>query len=318
MAREARQAGVDVIESELPQRKPFVALPAIVRILREKKITHLHHHWAGGPWTFLGARLLLRVRELVHMHLWISRDKRDLVHRALYYSLDSMIVAGERAAAAARELLPLRPAQIAVVPYAMDLEKFSSLPSSPFELPAGGRLIGMFARLDEQKGTMELVRAAETFLKELPDVTLVVMGDPNVDDTGPDGYAARVRALRASHPFASRIVFLPFHRDYLAVMRACALVVAPSYHESYSLVFLDAFALGIPVITTDIGGSPDLVPNERGWLVKPRDVDSLARGVVEAMRDSEGLARRGRAARDYVFANHSPSAVLARLDALYR
>lgn len=318
MAREAKAAGLDVIESELPQRKPFVALPIILRLLREKRITHLHHHWAGGPWTFLGARALSRVRELVHMHLWISRDKRDLVHRFLYRGLDHFIVAGDRAAAAARKLLPLENSQIAVVPYAMDLEKFARLPVSPFPLPTSGRLIGMFARLDEQKGTMELLAAAGRFLGDLPDVTLVVMGDPNVDDVGPDGYAARMRSFREKHPFTSRIVFLPFHRDYLAVMKACSLVVAPSYHESYSLVFLDAFALGIPVLTTDIGGSPDLVPDSRGWLVPPRDVEALAEGVTKAMRDPEGLARRGRAAHDYVFKNHSPDAVLARLAALYR
>lgn len=317
MAREARERGIDVIESNLPRRQPFVALPEIVRLLRARGVTHLHHHWAGGPWTFLGARWLAPVRELVHMHLWISRDKKDFVHRLLYRALDSFIVAGERAAHAARELLPLDGEQIAVVPYAMDLEKFSSLPKVPFELP-GGRLVGMFARLDEQKGTMELLRAAETFLRDLPDVSLVVMGDPNVDDISPDGYAARVRSYRESHPFSSRIVFLPFHRDYLAVMRACSLVVAPSYHESYSLVFLDAFALGIPVLTTDIGGSPDLVPASRGWLAKPRDVDSLAAGVKAALADSKELARRGRAAHEYVFSHHSPDAVLVRLEALYR
>jgi len=144
-----------------------------------------------------------------------------------------------------------------------------------------------------------------------------LMGDPNPGDTGPDGYAARVRALHAKHPYRDRISFIPFHRDYLGVMKKCSLVVAPSYHESYSLVFLDAFALGIPVLTTDIGGSPDLVPPARGWLVAPRDSESLARGVIEALKDHRELEKRGRAARDYVLKNHSPDAVLAGLSALY-
>ncbi|MES2964761.1 MAG: glycosyltransferase family 4 protein [Bdellovibrionota bacterium] len=318
MAREARERGLDVIESKLPQRQPFVALPEIVKIIRAKGVTHLHHHWAGGPWTFLGARLFASVRELVHMHLWISRDKKDLVHRVLYRGLDRFIVAGDRAAQAARELLPLAVSQIAVVPYAMDLEKFSNLPKAPFDLPSSGRIVAMFARLDEQKGTMELLRAAETFLRDLPDVTLVIMGDANVDDTSPDGYAAHVKLFRAAHEFSSRIVLLPFHKDYLGIMRQCSLVVAPSYHESYSLVFLDAFALGIPVLTTDIGGSPDLVPASRGWLAQPRDVQSLALGVKKALEDSGEIERRGRAARDYVFSHHSPDAVLARLESSYQ
>ncbi|MEK7356306.1 MAG: hypothetical protein AAB250_07640, partial [Bdellovibrionota bacterium] len=155
---EARARGLDVIESELPQRQPFVALGQIKKTINDRGITHLHHHWAGGPWTFLGIGFFAKVRQLVHMHLWISRNKRDLVHRLLYRGIDAMIVAGERAAIAARELLAIDSSKIRIVPYAMDLDKFASLPALPFAVPSEGRLVGMFARLDEQKGTLELLR----------------------------------------------------------------------------------------------------------------------------------------------------------------
>ena len=317
MAKEARERGLSVIDVEITERTPFVSLLGIVRTLKRHRVTQLHHHWAGGAWVFLGARLFLEVHEVVHLHLWISRAKKDLVHRALYRRIQAFIVAGERAAQAARALLPLRDEQIRILPYAMDLERFKSLPEldESLKLPSSGICIGLFARLDEQKGTLELLRAAETVMAQNPAISIIIMGDANVGDPG--GYADRVRVSYSTHPFRDRIYFVPFRRDYLSVMRLCQLVVAPSYHESYSLVFLDAFALGIPVLTTDIGGSPDLVTSERGWLVPPRDAISLAKGILTALSSLASIKEKGRAAQEYVYEHHSPNAVLKQLEDIY-
>jgi glycosyltransferase involved in cell wall biosynthesis len=74
------------------------------------------------------------------------------------------------------------------------------------------------------------------------------------------------------------------------------LLVHPSRREPFGIVILEAASLGVPVITTRVGGIPEIVEDGRcGWLVPPDDPDALAVAIGEALAEPE-LARRRAAA----------------------
>ena len=83
--------------------------------------------------------------------------------------------------------------------------------------------------------------------------------------------------------------------DKLAALRSCDLLVQPSPHEAFGIVFLEAWACGLPVIGADAGAIPGVV--ERGGLVfRPGDADDLARAVARLLDEPElarAAARRG-------------------------
>lgn len=85
-------------------------------------------------------------------------------------------------------------------------------------------------------------------------------------------------------------------------MKQYDVLVLPSLNEGIANVVLEAMALGIPVISTDCGGMPELViPNETGWLVPVRDAEALAEAIVEVMQTSEQeLQRIAKNAHDFV------------------
>jgi glycosyltransferase involved in cell wall biosynthesis len=99
--------------------------------------------------------------------------------------------------------------------------------------------------------------------------------------------------------------------------RAADAFVFASRTETQGLVLLEAMALGIPVISTAVMGTRDIVGAGRGALVPQDDEADFARHIVKLMNDPALRARLGAAGRDYA-AEWSAAALAARLAGAYR
>jgi len=165
-------------------------------------------------------------------------------------------------------------------------------------------------RLSPEKGVDTLIAAAGRLG---PSAVLRIAGE------GPDG--DRLRRL-ADDLAPGRVVF---HgrlsgADTVALLRSAAVVAVPSrWYENQPMVVLEAMALGVPVVASDIGGLPELVEDGvTGTLVRPDDDDALAAALAALLAaPDQGLAM-GRAARAEVASGHSPQIHLERLDEVYR
>jgi glycosyltransferase involved in cell wall biosynthesis len=83
-------------------------------------------------------------------------------------------------------------------------------------------------------------------------------------------------------------------------MRAADLFVLPSRFDNLPCVVVEALASGLPVVSTTVGGIPELVDDERGRLVPPDDPPALADALQYMLENLEAFDRRaiGDAARD--------------------
>lgn len=166
--------------------------------------------------------------------------------------------------------------------------------------PTVGRALGDYAlfvgRLSEEKGLSTLIEAYRTSGLELP---LNIVGD------GPQR-----PLLEAQAAGLDQIAFLGWKTrgDVLDLMRHARFLVFPStWYETFGLTIIEAFSLGLPVVASSLGGTPELLAwGERGWLVEPEDPVAWARALVEASNDHEGRARRGVAAREVYERRYSP------------
>lgn len=162
--------------------------------------------------------------------------------------------------------------------------------------PAGGRrrlvTVGRLVVLKNVEGIIEV-------LPGLPDLELVIIGD------GPERACleARARALGCNH----RVIFagtLPAAEVSVRLQEADVFVLN-SLHEGLPHVVLEAFAAGLPVVATAVGGTPELVQDgESGLLVPPGAVARLREAIRTVLDDAalrERLVREGRA----VLARHS-------------
>ncbi|WNJ18767.1 glycosyltransferase family 4 protein [Pontibacter sp. G13] len=122
------------------------------------------------------------------------------------------------------------------------------------------------------KGILELLEAMAAIPEDYP-VHLLLVGK------GMD--APVIERMLKNHPLKGRIHRLGFRPDVLAITAACDLAICPSTKaEGMAKTVIEAMALGVPVLATDIPGNRELViHNESGWVVPPRDPVALASGI---------------------------------------
>jgi glycosyltransferase involved in cell wall biosynthesis len=132
-------------------------------------------------------------------------------------------------------------------------------------------------RMDVNKGLRELVEAAASLHPEHPELHVYLIGN------GPDKAIIRT-AIDANNAsgYIHMLPACPF--DEVAVwMAASDLVTLPSYMEGCPNVVLEALACGRPVVTTNVGGIPEIMNETCGSLVPPRDPAALARALASVL-----------------------------------
>jgi teichuronic acid biosynthesis glycosyltransferase TuaC len=132
-------------------------------------------------------------------------------------------------------------------------------------------------RMDLKKGLIELIEAAATLRPQRPNLHVYLVGE------GPD-QAAIESAVEARNAAAYIHVQPPCTFDDVAIwITASNLVTLPSYMEGCPNVVLEALACGRPVVATNVGGIPEIMSNECGRLVPPRDPARLAEGLAAVL-----------------------------------
>nr|MDP9452864.1 glycosyltransferase [Actinomycetota bacterium] len=150
---------------------------------------------------------------------------------------------------------------------------------------------GAVGRLVWEKGYAELFEAAAALRRRLPQARFVVVGplDPDKADGLSDVDLARSRE-RAG------ITFLGLRHDVAELYAAMDLYVLASHREGYPRSAMEAAAMGLPMVATDIRGCRQVVDHgTTGLLVPRRDAPALADAVATLVADSDLRARMGRA-----------------------
>jgi teichuronic acid biosynthesis glycosyltransferase TuaC len=142
------------------------------------------------------------------------------------------------------------------------------------------------------KGTGEFYEAFRAMAGGLPGLRAIWVGD------GPDAQALRDRAAADGIAGRFRLTGRVPRAEVLRYMHAADVMAFPTYTEGLPNVVVEALASGLPVVTTPVGGIPEIIADGRtGRLVPVRDARSLAAAVGELLRNkalARDLARRGR------------------------
>lgn len=181
-------------------------------------------------------------------------------------------------------------------------------------LPPGRRL-AVVNRLDPEKNTGLLVEALPLVRKEIPDASLVVVGD------GPERPALEARAA-ALGLGPGAVAFLGDLDRVPALLPLCTIgALVPTSNEGTSNTLLEYMAAGLPAMATDCGGNAELLgrAGERGVLLSAApSPEEAASAWIALLRDAGRARGIGAAAKAFVLARHAPGTVLDRWEAFYR
>lgn len=187
--------------------------------------------------------------------------------------------------------------KLVVVPNGVDVEVASNegLPEVSIEVAFGRQnplRIGYVGRIAEPlKGVEVLLRALYLLKERGLEYEAILVGDGR--DRG------RMERLSYALGLEGRIAFLGERSDVRSLMQSLDLLVVPSLSEGCPNVVLEAMALGIAVVATDVGGTPEIIKHGvTGWLVRPGDPVALAHAVARRLiepRETKEVALQARA-----------------------
>ncbi len=161
------------------------------------------------------------------------------------------------------------------------------------QIPTSSKILLFVGRLTQDKGIVELLRAFRQVAEDNDDVYLIMLGPPEMD----------VGSLLGELPSSgsARVVMPGFSNQPERFMAIADLLVLPSYREGFGTVVIEAAAMGVPAIGTDIYGLSDaIVDGQTGLLVPVKTSQELAHAIGLLLNDEPLRASFSRNARQRI------------------
>lgn len=185
---------------------------------------------------------------------------------------------------------------------------------SQLGIAAGDVVVGMVGRLVREKGFVEFFEAMRQAMADRPFVRTLIVGP---DDPGQSDGLKRDDFGSTLDP--QRTIWLGHRNDLPEIYSAMDVFVLPSYREGIPRTLMEASAMGLPVVASNIRGCREVARDGvTGILVEPRQVPTLHRAIVHLADDPDLRIKMGKAGREQIVAEFDASIVLDRLAAYYR
>lgn len=136
-------------------------------------------------------------------------------------------------------------------------------------------------RIVKDKGVNEMVEAFTRYRKENPHVRLMILG---AFENGQNPVDVRVQNMIKGNK--GGVVYGGKQSDVRPFLAASQCLLLPSYREGFGMVLMEAGAMGVPVICSDIIGCNNVVTQDNGLLVKPKNADDLYQKIKMMVEDT--------------------------------
>jgi sugar transferase (PEP-CTERM/EpsH1 system associated) len=244
--------------------------------------------------------------------------KHNLLRRLLVPAIDRYVPVSRDLDGWLDKIVGIPAAKRLMIDNGVDTERFRPAPVAgdpiePWQAP-GAFVIGTVGRLQDVKDHATLIDAFGLLRTMLPEqrarLRLVLVGD------GP--LRARLEQRIAAAGLQDCVWLAGARSDVAPAMRSFSVFALSSIAEGTPVTMLEAMASGLPIVSTAVGGIPDLVQDGvDGTLVPAADAQQLAQALASYVRDEAQARRHGAAGRKRIENKYSIAAMLASYLGLY-
>lgn len=185
-------------------------------------------------------------------------------------------------------------------------------------LPSNALIVGTIGRLTRQKGFAYLVDAIAQLRPQFPHLHLLIIGGEL--STDPEPFQAELLAQVQALGLQDCVTFTGFRDDTPELLGLLDVFCLPTYFgEGLPRSILEAMAMGLPIVTTDIRGCREaVIPHENGLIVPSKDSHALAEALRQLLGNRALRQRFGEASRQRVEAFYDERYVFNRLATWYQ
>lgn len=165
-----------------------------------------------------------------------------------------------------------------------------------FGVREGQQIFTLVGRMNWSKGIREFVEAAKVVQRSRQDIVFLIVGE--ITQGSPE--SIDVNYFKSINN--DQIYWLDYRDDVVELMTASDAIVLPSYYrEGVPRALLEAMSMGRPIITTDSPGCREVIRDGvNGYIVQPRDVDSLADAMLRMAEDPKRRQSFGEQGKKWV------------------
>ena len=172
-----------------------------------------------------------------------------------------------------------------------------------YRIKADALVLGYVGRIVRDKGIAELAEAWQSLRRKFPSLYLLLVGPEEPQDPVPATLLSRLKE-------DPRVIFVGWEGNTPPFYAAMDLLVLPTYREGFPIVPLEAAAMQLPVVATNVDGCSEAVRDGvTGLLVPPRDSQALAAAIERLVLDPELRHRMGQAGRQRALKDFRPEAI---------
>ncbi len=203
-----------------------------------------------------------------------------------------------------------------VIPTGLNLEEFTGGDRAAFRarhgIPADRPVMLLVGRVAHEKNIGFLLRVLAAVRASVPDVLFVIAGEGPARET--------LRRQVANEGLADNVLFVGYldrRTELRDCYRAADVFVFASRTETQGLVLLESLALGVPVVSTAVLGTKEVLHGAEGAIVVEEDVGEFSAAVTRVLTQPDLRATLAAAAREFVASRWSSGEMARRLVRLY-
>ncbi len=271
--------------------------------IRDEGVDLVHTHYSKDLWMLVPAlsRTNRSVPLVLTKHVGTMKPKKDPLHRMIYRRVDAIVAISRLIQRNVIQTHPVPPEKVNYIPNGVDLDIFDikkgereSIRAS-FGIPSDALVIGIVGRLHWWKGYREFIDMAERLIRLRSDVWFLAVGGATV---GEEKEADDIEEYARSLHLDGKVIFTGFQKEVPRFFSAMDLFVYPAYAEAFGLVLVEAMAMGLPVISSNCDGVPEIiVEGETGRLIPPRNSEALTSAVMDMLINPLKMKSIGHAGR---------------------
>jgi N-acetyl-alpha-D-glucosaminyl L-malate synthase BshA len=202
--------------------------------------------------------------------------------------------------------------EIEVIPNFVDTEIFKRLPDHLFQkriAPNGEKVIVHISNFRTVKRVTDVIRIFKNILEKM-NAKLILVGD------GPD--RSNSELLCRELGIFQDVKFLGKQEDLVEILSAADLFLMPSQSESFGLSALEAMACEVPVISSSVGGLPELVVHgETGFIAEIGDIERMSKYAIDLLTNDAKHAMFAKAGRERAVNNFNTDYIVDQYEKVY-
>jgi glycosyltransferase involved in cell wall biosynthesis len=309
-----------ILVREIALFKDIKALFQLIKLFKKEKFDIIHAHSTKAGFLVRLAAKITGVKIIIYTaHGFVFQEPLNILKKLLYFMIEKtaaiftnmIITVSHNDAGIARKLCS--PNKILTIHNGISLNEYRNEQKDPkitesLGLEPENTIIGTVANYYPTKGLKYLFKA----LAKLPAGTayqLLLVGD------GP--LKKKLTTLAKELNISSKIIFAGRRKDVPQLLKQMDIFVLSSLKEGFPYVILEALAAGLPVVSTKVGGIPEILTPQVSELAPPKDPAKLAEALLNMLNNKEKQKTAETLGPKMIQDNFSEKTMLERTEELY-